>query len=290
MTADPLHLYPRPPFEEQSQSFPGRTGRMNPAPDHGEESYKGSGRLAGKATLITGADSGIGRAVAIGFAREGADVALSYIDEREDAEDTARWVEKAGRKALLLPGDISDPAHSRGIVAKTVESFGKLDVLVNNGAFQHPYTSIDECSDEEFEKHFRTNVFAPFYLIKAALPHFKPGASIINTASVNTKHPGPELFAYGATKGALGNLTISLAQMLAEKGVRVNAVLPGPIWTPFIPAGMKPEEIKTFGSKVPFGRPGQPVELASSYVMLASDESSYTSGAMVVVAGGMPIF
>ncbi len=288
--ADPLTLYPRPPFDEQQQSFPGRTAKMRPVPDHGEGSYKGSGRLAGKVALITGGDSGIGRAVAIAFAREGADVAISYLEEREDAEETARWVGKAGRTALLLPGDITDPAHCREVVAKTVEHFDKLDILVNNGAFQQPYQSLEECSDEEFEKHFRTNVFALFYLVKAAMEHLRPGASIINTASVNTKQPTPELFAYSATKGAIGNLTLSFAQLLAEKGVRVNAVLPGPIWTPFIPAGMEPEDVKSFGSKVPFGRPGQPAELASSYVMLASDESSYTSGAMVVVAGGMPIF
>ncbi len=290
MTNNPLTLYPRPPFAEQPQSFPGKTGAMHPEPDHGETSYKGSGRLAGKAALITGGDSGIGRAVAIAFAREGADVAIAYLSEQKDAEETVRWVEEAGRKALMLPGDIAEAAHCREIVAKTAKTFGKLDILVNNGAFQHPYSSVEECSDEEFDKHFRTNVFAPFYLIKAALPHLQPGAAIVNTASVNTKHPSPELFAYGATKGALGNLTVSLAQLLAAKGIRVNAVLPGPIWTPFIPAGMKPEAVKTFGSKVPYGRPGQPAELASAYVMLASDESSYTSGALITVAGGMPIF
>ena len=290
MTADPLTLYPRPPFEEQPQSFPGRTGTMNPEPDHGERSYKGSGRLAGKVALITGADSGIGRAVAIAFAREGADVAISYLDERHDAEETEHWVKEAGRRALLLPGDMTQSAHCRDLVERAVSGLGGLHVLVNNGAFQKPFQSVEECSDDDFEKHFRTNVFAPFYLIKAALAHLRPGAAIINTASVNTKHPSPHLFAYGATKGALGNLTISLAQLLAEKGIRVNAVLPGPIWTPFIPAGMEPEAVKTFGSKVPFGRPGQPAELASAYVMLASDESSYTSGALVTVAGGMPIF
>ena len=290
MSADPLTLYPRPPFKPQAQSFPGRTGKMSPEPDHGETTYKGSGRLAGKTALITGADSGIGRAVAIAFAREGAQVALSYLDEQKDAEDTASWVEKAGVKCLLMPGDISDAAHCREIVKRTAGELGRLDVLVNNGAYQHPNSGLDGISDEIFEKHFRTNVFGPFYLTKAATPYMEPGSSIIITSSVNSKHPMPSLLAYSATKGALSNLTLGLAQLLAEKGIRVNAVLPGPIWTPFIPAGMDDSAVATFGSQVPFGRPGQPAELASSYVMLASDESSYTSGALITVAGGMPIF
>ena len=291
MTADPLNLYPRPPFEPQSQSFPGKTGRMHPVPDHGEQSYKGSGRLAGKAALITGGDSGIGRAVAIAFAREGADVALSFLpDEEKDARDTANWIETAGRKALLLPGDLTDPAYGREIADRTAETFGRLDILVNNGAFQQPNQALDALEDDVFEKHFRTNVFGPFYATKAAARHMKPGGAVIFTSSVNSKHPMPSLLAYSATKGAISNLTIGLAGLLADKGIRVNAVLPGPIWTPFIPAGMDDEAVKSFGSNVPFGRPGQPAELASAYVMLAADESSFTSGALVTVAGGMPIF
>ena len=278
MPTDPLTLYPRPPFKAQAQSFPGQTGKMSPEPDHGEKSYKGAGRLAGKIALITGADSGIGRAVAIAFAREGAQIGLSYLDEDKDAEDTAGWIERAGAKCLLLPGDISDAAHCREIVKRTAAELGRLDVLVNNGAYQHPNEGLDDISDAIFEKHFRTNVFGPFYLTKAASAFMEPGSSIVITSSVNSKHPMPSLLAYSATKGALSNMTLGLAQMLAGKGIRVNAVLPGPIWTPFIPAGMDDTAVETFGSQVPFGRPGQPAELASSYVMLASDESSYTSG------------
>ncbi|KQP91593.1 SDR family oxidoreductase [Methylobacterium sp. Leaf113] len=290
MTTNPLTQYPRPPFEGQPQSFPGKTGRMAPEPDHGEASYRGSGKLTGQAALITGGDSGIGRAVAIAFAREGADVAIAYLpEEQADAEAVAGWIEKAGRRALLLPGDLKDPAHGRDLVERTVAAFGRLDVLVNNGAFQQPNQGLDAIEDTVFEDHFRTNVFGPFYLTKAALPHLKPGASVIFTSSVNSKHPMPSLMAYSATKGALSNMVLSLSQLLAEKGIRVNGVLPGPIWTPFIPSGMSEDSVKSFGSQVPFGRPGQPAELASAYVMLASPESSYTSGALVTVAGAMPV-
>ena len=290
MTTDPLHKYPRPPFEAQPQSFPGKTGRMAPEPDHGENSYKGSGKLTGQVALITGGDSGIGRAVAIAYAREGADVAISYLpEEQADAEAVSGWIEKAGRRALLLPGDLKDPAYGRSIVARTVETFGRLDVLVNNGAFQQPNQGLDSVEDTIFEDHFRTNVFGPFYVTKAALAHLKPGASVIFTSSVNSKHPMPSLMAYSATKGALSNMVLSLSQLLAEKGIRVNGVLPGPIWTPFIPSGMSQDSVKSFGDQVPFGRPGQPAELASAYVMLASEDSSYTSGALITVAGAMPV-
>lgn len=289
--SDPLTKYPRPPFEAQPQSFPGKTGRMSPEPDHGEQSYKGSEKLVGKVALVTGGDSGIGRAVATAFAREGADVALAYLpEEQKDAEAVGHWVEKAGRRVLLLPGDIKDPGYARDIVKRTAETFGKLDVLVNNSAFQQPNESFDSIEDAVFEKHFRTNVFGPFYLTKAAMPHLKPGASVIFTSSVNSKHPMPSLLAYSATKGALSNMVLGLAQLLAAKGIRVNGVLPGPIWTPFIPSGMAQEAVEKFGSVVPFGRPGQPAELASTYVMLASEESSYTSGALVTIAGAMPVF
>ena len=291
MTSDPLHKYPRPPFAEQPQGFPGRTGRMAPEPDHGEESYAGSGKLAGRVALITGGDSGIGRAVAIACAREGADVALSYLpEEQSDAEAVGAWIERAGRRALLLPGDLKDRAYGREIVERTAGTFGRLDVLVNNGAFQQPNEGLEDITDEIFEQHFRTNVFGPFYTTKAALAHMRPGASVIFTSSVNSKHPMPSLLAYSATKGALSNMVLGLAQLLAAKGVRVNGVLPGPIWTPFIPAGMDSESVKNFGGMVPYGRPGQPAELASAYVMLAADDSSYTSGALLTVAGAMPVF
>jgi NAD(P)-dependent dehydrogenase (short-subunit alcohol dehydrogenase family) len=287
---DPLTKYPRPPFPEQPQSFPGKTPKMQPEPDHGEESYRGAGKLDGKAALITGGDSGIGRAVAIAYAREGADVAIVYLpEEQADAEAVGQWIEKAGRRALLLPGDIKDSAFARESVERTAREFGRLDVLVNNAAFQEPNRGLDALDDETFEKHFRTNVFGAFYATKAALAHLPPGGSVIFTSSVNSKHPMPTLMAYSATKGALSNMVLSLSQLLAEKGIRVNGVLPGPIWTPFIPSGMSQDAVKTFGSQVPFNRPGQPAELASAYEMLAAEESSYTSGALITVAGAMPV-
>jgi len=291
MTANPKDLFPQPPFEAQPQSFPGLSAKMHPQPDYGERSYKGSGKLAGKVALITGSDSGIGRAVAIAFAREGADVAIAYLEEEsEDARETERWVKEAGRRALLLPGDISSVAHCRELVRRTVDELGKLDVLVNNAAFQATRSSLDEISEEEWDRHFDVNINAMFYLTKAAVPHLPPGSAIVNTSSVNSKHPMPALLAYSATKAAIANFTIGLAQMLVEKGIRVNAVLPGPIWTPFIVTGMEPESQKTFGSQAPIGRPGQPAELAPAYVQLASDESSYTTGALYPVHGGMAIY
>ena len=291
MTVDPRDRFPKPPFEAQSQSFPGLTGSMRPEPDHGEESYRGSGKLPGKVALITGGDSGIGRAVAIAYAREGAQVAISYLaTESGDAEDTARWVREAGREPLLLPGDISSVEHSRSLVRQTVERYGRLDVLVNNAAFQKPRSSIDEITEAEWDQHFAVNINAMFYITKAAVPHLRPGSAIVNTSSVNAKHPMPDLLAYSATKGAIANFTLGLAQMLVEKGIRVNAVLPGPIWTPFIASGMEPEAQKTFGSQAPMGRPGQPAELAPVYVHLASDETSYTTGGLYPVHGGMPIY
>ena len=281
--------YPKPPFEAQTQSFPGHDTRMVPKADHGEQSYKGSGRLAGKRALITGGDSGIGRAVAIAFAREGADVAIGYLDEEDDARDTRDWIEKAGRKCVLLPGDIAAAAHCEKLVATAVRDLGGLDILVNNAAFQTPSSSLEDISIEDWDKHFQVNINAMFYITKYAAAHLKEGAAIVNTSSVNSKHPMPSLLAYSATKAAIANFTVGLSQLLASKGIRVNAVLPGPIWTPFIPAGMHEEQIKSFGSNTPMGRPGQPAELAPAYVMLASGESSYTTGALVVVAGGMPI-
>ncbi|MFM0753375.1 SDR family oxidoreductase [Paraburkholderia strydomiana] len=281
---------PTPPFKGQQQDqTPGRTAEMNPQPDHGEKSYKGSGRLAGKAAIITGGDSGIGRAVAIAFAREGADVLISYLNEDDDARETARWVEEAGRKAVLVPGDIANPAHCNAIVDKAIEAFGRLDVLVNNAAYQMTYPTLDEITDEEWDKTFDTNIGAMFRITRAAVRHMKPGGAIVNTTSINADHPNPGLIAYATTKGAIQNFTGGLAQLLAEKGIRANCVAPGPIWTPLIPSTMPPEKVEKFGEQVPMKRPGQPAEVAPAYVMLASDEASYISGATIAVTGGSPI-
>lgn len=278
----------RPPFPEQRQAMPGKTDDMRPKPDHGEESYRGSGRLTGKATIITGADSGIGRAVALAFAREGADVLISYLDEHDDAKETEALVTAAGRRAILLPGDISQEAHCREIVETAAREFGKIDVLVSNAAFQATHASIEEVSAEEWDNTFRTNVYAYFFLVKAALPHMQSGGSIIATSSVNAKTPSPSLLPYATTKGAIANFTAGLAQSLGERGIRVNCVGPGPVWTPLIPSTMPDEKIAPFGQNVPLGRAAQPAELAAPYVMLASDESSYISGAYIPVTGGRP--
>ena len=259
---------------------------MQPKPDHGETSYRGSGRLTGKVAIITGADSGIGRAVAIAYAREGADLVISYLDEHEDARETAHWVERAGRRVVLVPGDIADPAHAAAVVAKAAEAFGRIDVVVNNAGYQKCVDSIDDISVEDWRRHFDVNVHAMFYIVKAAVPHMKPGGSIVNTASMNAKMPMPRQLAYSSTKAAITNMTANLAKILAPKGIRANAVLPGPIWTPLITSTMSDEEVEGFGRQVPMERPGQPVELAPPYVMLASDEGSYISGAMIAVTGG----
>ena len=286
MTDTAPNNYPAPPFKQQQQAYPGTTDAMQPRPDHGEESYQGSGRLAGKVALITGADSGIGRAVAIAYAREGADVLIAYWTEHDDAKETARWVEQAGRRAVLLAGDVADPAYCQQLVDKAVQEFGRLDIIVNNAAFQKGADSIDEISVEDWSRHFDVNIHSMFYIVKAAVPHLKPGASIINTASINAKSPMPRQLAYSATKAAITNFTANLAHLLAEKGIRANAVLPGPIWTPLITSTMLPEEIEGFGKQVPLKRPGQPAEVAPPYVLLASDEGSYMTGAMLAVAGG----
>lgn len=262
---------------------------MHPQPDHGEQSYRGHGRLSGKATLVTGGDSGIGRAVAIAFAREGADVAIAYFDEHDDARETARWVEQAGRKAVLIDGDLANPAHCREVVSRTIAAFGRIDVLVNNAAYQMDYDSIEEITDDEWDRTFDVNIGAMFRLVKAALPHMKRGSAIVNTTSVNADKPRPTLLPYATTKGAIQNFTGGLAQWLAERGIRANCVAPGPIWTPLIPATMPPENVESFGKQTPMKRPGQPAELAPVYVMLASDEASYVSGATVAVTGGVPI-
>ncbi|MFP3466697.1 SDR family oxidoreductase [Leifsonia sp. SIMBA_070] len=276
-------------FPEQQQQPPGDTESMEPRPDHGEESYRGSGKLTGKVALITGADSGIGKAVAIAYAREGADVAIAYLNEDQDAEDTAKWVREAGRKAILLPGDVSDPQHCRDLVTRTVEELGGIDVLVNNAAYQMTRESLEEIPDEEWDHTIATNLSALFHLSKAAVPHMKPGASIIGTSSVNSDMPSPTLLPYAATKAAIANVTASLAQLLGEKGIRANSVAPGPIWTPLIPSTMPEEKVSQFGSDTPLGRAGQPAELAPLYVLLASDDGSYISGARIAITGGRPV-
>jgi NAD(P)-dependent dehydrogenase (short-subunit alcohol dehydrogenase family) len=273
----------------QQQKPPGVQSQMTPTPDCGEETYQGSGKLTGKAAVITGGDSGIGRAVAIAFAREGADVLISYLSEDEDARDTADYVEKAGQKAVLVRGDISDAQHCRDIIAKAVEEFGKVDILVSNAAHQMTYESLDEIPDDEWGYTFRTNVEAMFHLCKAAVPHMSAGSSIIGSSSVNSDMPSPTLAPYAATKAAIANFTASLAQLLGDKGIRVNSVAPGPVWTPLIPSTMPPEKVENFGKDTPLGRPGQPAELAPAYVLLASDDGSYISGARVAVTGGRPI-
>ncbi|WP_432565430.1 SDR family oxidoreductase [Kineococcus sp. SYSU DK003] len=273
----------------QQQEPPGTTAAMDPKPDHGESSYKGSGKLTGKVAIITGADSGIGRAVAIAYAREGADVVISYLSEDEDARETARWVEEAGRKAVLVPGDVSESAHCRAIVDRCVAEFGRVDVLVNNAAYQMSHETLEEISDEEWLYTLNTNLSAFFYLSKAALPHMGPGSSIIGSSSVNSDNPKPTLIPYSVTKSGIANMCASMAQLLGEKGIRVNSVAPGPIWTPLIPATMPPEQVESFGQQAPLGRPGQPAELAPVYVLLASDDGSYVSGARVAVTGGTPI-
>jgi NAD(P)-dependent dehydrogenase (short-subunit alcohol dehydrogenase family) len=273
----------------QQQTPPGQESLLTPKADHGETSYVGHGRLAGKKAVITGGDSGIGRAVAIAYAREGADVLIAYLDEHDDARETERLVREAGREAVLVPGDIADPAHCRAIVDRAVQAFGRIDVLVNNAAFQMTRQSLEEIPDAEWDRTFAVNISAMFHITKAAVKHMKPGAAIINTTSIDSDNPKPTLLAYATTKGAIANFTAGLAQLLAEKGIRVNSVAPGPIWTPLIPSTMPPEEVEKFGQQVPMKRPGQPVEVAPVYVMLASDEASYISGARIPVTGGTPI-
>lgn len=284
-----MNTYPTPPFESQPQSVPGEQNKMTPYPDCGEKSYKGSGRLTDKKALITGGDSGIGRAVAIAFAREGADVAISFLNEHEDAQETARWVEEAGRKCILLPGDIASHMHCAGIVNETVAQFGRIDILVNNAAFQMTYETLEEIPDEDWLKTFDVNITAMFRICKAALPNMAPGSSIINTSSVNSDMPNPTLLPYATTKGAVANFTAGLAQMLGKRGIRVNSVAPGPIWTPLIVSTMTEEAVKGFGANTPLGRPGQPVEVSPIFVLLASDEGSYISGERYGVTGGKPI-
>ena len=280
--------YPKPPYPTQRQPMPGSTAKMDPRPDHGETSYRGSGKLAGKRAVITGGDSGIGRAVAIAYAREGADILIAYLDEHEDAHEVKALIEQEGRKAVLVAGDLRSPEHCRSVIKQTVEALGGVDILVNNAAHQATFKDIGDISDEEWQLTFEVNIHAMFYLTKAAVPHMKPGSAIINTASVNSDMPNPILLAYATTKGAIQNFTGGLAQMLAPKGIRANAVAPGPVWTPLIPSTMPEDAVKNFGKQVPLQRAGQPAELATAYVMLADPASSYTSGTTVAVTGGKP--
>ena len=273
----------------QQQEVPGIQSKMKPVPDCGEESYRGSGKLTDKVAVITGGDSGIGRAVAIAYAREGADVLISYLSEDSDAKDTAGYVEQAGRRAVLVKGDVADPQHCRDIIKTAIDELGGVDILVSNAAYQMTHEALEEISDDEWDYTFDTNIGAMFRLCKAAVPHMKPGSSIIGSSSVNSDMPNPTLAPYAATKAAIANFCASLAQMLGDKGIRVNSVAPGPIWTPLIPATMPNERVESFGENTPLGRAGQPKELAPVYVLLASDDGSYILGARVAVTGGKPV-
>ncbi|TXN82305.1 SDR family oxidoreductase [Methylobacterium sp. WL8] len=285
---DPRTQYPQPPFERQPQEAPGLAGAMDPQPDHGETSYRGHGRLAGRKALVTGADSGIGRAAAIAFAREGADVALSFVEaEMPDARAVAELIEAEGRKAVLLPGDITDKAFCETLVHRAVTDLGGLDILVNNAGKQTNQKEVGDITDEQFDRTLKTNLYAMFWITKAALPHMPPGASIINTASVVAYNPPQILVDYATTKAGIVAFSKALAKQQVAKGIRVNAVAPGPFWTALQPSGGQPQEaVETFGSEVPLGRPGQPVELAPVYVFLASQEASYVTGEVYGATGG----
>jgi NAD(P)-dependent dehydrogenase (short-subunit alcohol dehydrogenase family) len=290
---DPQTQYPEPPFPKQQQEPPGTEAELRPKADHGEETYRGSGRLTDRVALITGGDSGIGKAVAIAFAREGADVVISYLGgvEDEDAADTVRWVEEAGRRAIAIPGDIQDPEVCANLVERTVKELSSIDILVNNAAWQDCGDRIEEMTTEEWRRIFATNIEAMFHLSKAAIPRMREGGTIVNTASIQAYSPSPELLPYSATKGAIITFTKGLAQDpgVLERGLRVNAVAPGPIWTPLIPSTMPAEKAAKFGENTPLGRAGQPAELAPIYVFLASQESSYITGEVVGVTGGRPL-
>jgi NAD(P)-dependent dehydrogenase (short-subunit alcohol dehydrogenase family) len=277
----------KPGASQENIQHPGHEDQLNKRPDHGEESYKGSQRLTGRTALITGGDSGIGRAIAIAFAREGADVLISYLPEEEkDAAETERWVTEAGRKAVRLPGDIQDEQHCGRMIDEAFGRFGKLDILVNNAAFQMTHDRIEEFTTAEFDRTFKTNIYAMFWLCRAALPRMKPGGAIVNTASIQALDPSPNLLAYAATKAAIVNFTKSLSKIGMKQGIRVNAVAPGPVWTPLIPSTMPPEKVKKFGEDTVFGRPAQPAEIAPVFVFLASPEASYVTGEVYGVTGG----
>jgi NAD(P)-dependent dehydrogenase (short-subunit alcohol dehydrogenase family) len=287
---DPKKQYPQPQFPEQEQEHPGLDSEMQPEPDYGYETYRGHGRLEGKAAIITGGDSGIGRAVALAFAREGADVLISYLDEEEsDAQKTARVVEEAGKKAVKVSGDISEEPHCQHVVEKAVEEFGKVDVLVNNAAYQMTFDAITEIPSDLLVHTFKTNIIAMFWLCKAAIPHMSEGSSIINVSSIQAYQPSPPLLPYSSTKGAIVTFTKGLAQEVIQQGIRVNSVAPGPVWTPILPASMPAEQVSQFGGTSPMGRPAQPAELAPAFVFLASQESSFVNGEILGVTGGQPL-
>ena len=287
---DPVEQYPQPNFPEQQLEHPGLESEMQPAPDYGEETYRGTGKLEGKTAVITGGDSGIGRAVALAFAREGADVVISYLEaEESDAQETVRVVEDAGKRAVTVPGDIGVEEQCRNIIQKAMDEFGKIDILVNNAAYQMARGGIADITSEEFDHTFKTNIYSIFYLSKLALEHMEPGANIINTCSVEGYQPAPALLAYAATKGAIVTFTKGLAMETISRGIRVNVVAPGPVWAPLIPATLASETVSSFGGQSPIGRPAQPAELAPAYVFLASQESSYINGETLGVTGGMPL-
>jgi NAD(P)-dependent dehydrogenase (short-subunit alcohol dehydrogenase family) len=289
---DPTRQYPQPEYPEQTQmdQHPGLEQEMSPEPDYGFETYRGSGRLEGKKTVITGGDSGIGRAVALAFAREGADVLISYLEEEEqDAQETARVVEDAGKKCVRAPGDISEEAECQALVQRAVDEFGRIDVLVNNAAHQRTVEGIADVSTELLDRTFKTNIYAMFWLVKAALPHMPEGGSIINVGSAQAYKPSPTLLPYSATKGAIVTFTEGLAQDVVQYGLRANVVAPGPVWTPIIPASMPGDTVSQFGGQSPMGRPGQPAELAPAFVFLASQEASYLNGAVIDITGGQPV-
>ena len=290
MNADPRKMYEQPPYSEEKQNPPGSEKAMSPKVDHGESTYKGTGRLKDRHALVTGADSGIGRAVALAFAREGADVAISYLSEDEDAQETERLIIEAGRKAVLLPGDIGERSVSAAVARKAIDALGSIDILVNNAAFQRSYDNFEDISDDEFEETYRVNIFAMFRLCKALLPQMKPGGSIINTGSIQSFDPSASLIAYASSKAAIVSFTRSLAGLAIKQGVRVNAVAPGPVWTPLIPSTLPKKQVKQFGSQTIFGRAAQPAEIAPIFVFLASGQASYVSGEVYGATGGqMPM-
>lgn len=284
---DPRYQYPRPPFEPQQQSAPGLSAKMSPEPDCGERSYTGTGKLKGRKALVTGGDSGIGRAIAIAYAREGADVAINYLhQESADAADVIELIKKDGRKAVALPGDIQSEDFCKSLVQETVEQLGGLDILVNNAAAQSSVSSLLDVETDEFDRIMKTNIYALFWITKAAIPHLEPGSAIINTSSIQAYDPSQGIIAYALTKAAIVDFTKGLSKQMMERGVRVNAVAPGPFWTPIQPSGSEPEKVKNLGAKTPFGRPGQPVECAPLFVLLASQEGSYLNGEVLGITGG----
>ncbi len=286
---NPQRMYPTPPYPEQEQEYPGFESQMEPRPEFGKDIYKGSAKLLDKVALITGGDSGIGRAVATLYAKEGADIVISYLSEHEDAEETRKVVESAGRRCILIPGDIRDKSHCKAIIDETISHFGSIDILVNNAAFQRSVKGIAEVTEEDLDRTFRTNIYAIFFLTQAAFPHMNEGGSIINTASIQAYQPSSSLLAYAATKAGIVNFTRGFAQEAIGKGIRVNTVAPGPVWTPLIPATMGKSSTKNFGRDTLFGRTAQPIELATIYVFLASNDASYVTGQVYGATGsGMP--